>query len=166
MNVYSTQLCFHPLNHNHDTKEAFMCHSVPVSLCALFISLQRSIRHSNATKQTDSQMQHAARPCSFLSTIFLTPNSIKNFPIPISIQIHAWNIAKAAIIMTKIGKEFRVMKLGCGWYAMDPIHDNFLSCWQLHMLIIGQHDKMLRDLRKQLRKDRAICYINGDSGQW
>jgi len=27
---------FHPLDHNHDTKESFMCHSVPVLLHAHF----------------------------------------------------------------------------------------------------------------------------------
>jgi len=27
-------LMFHSLNHNHDTKKSFMCHSVPVSVCA------------------------------------------------------------------------------------------------------------------------------------
>jgi len=30
---------------------------------------------------------------------------------------------------------------------MGPTQDNFLSWWQLHMLIIGQPDKMHRDLR-------------------
>jgi len=30
---------------------------------------------------------------------------------------------------------------------MDPTQDNFLSWWQLRMLIIGQPDKMHRDLR-------------------
>ena len=30
---------------------------------------------------------------------------------------------------------------------MGPTQDNFLSWWQLRMLIIGQHDKMHRDLR-------------------
>jgi len=30
---------------------------------------------------------------------------------------------------------------------MGPTQDNFLSWWQLCMLIIGQPDKMLRDLR-------------------
>jgi len=29
-------LMFHPLNHNHDTKEAFKCHVVSVFLCARF----------------------------------------------------------------------------------------------------------------------------------
>jgi len=36
-------------------KVAFMCHSVPVSLCALFKPLQHSIRFSNAMKQIASQ---------------------------------------------------------------------------------------------------------------
>ena len=30
---------------------------------------------------------------------------------------------------------------------MGPTQDNFLSWWQLRMLIIGQPDKMHRDLR-------------------
>ena len=30
---------------------------------------------------------------------------------------------------------------------MGPIHNNFISWRQLHTLIIGQPDKMLRDLR-------------------
>jgi len=30
---------------------------------------------------------------------------------------------------------------------MGPIHDNFISWRKLHMLITGQHDKMLRDVR-------------------
>jgi hypothetical protein len=42
-------LMFHPLNRNHDTKEAVMCHSVPVSLCARFNPLQYLIRYRNAT---------------------------------------------------------------------------------------------------------------------
>jgi len=30
---------------------------------------------------------------------------------------------------------------------MGPIHDNFISWWQLRILITGQPDKMLTDLR-------------------
>ena len=30
---------------------------------------------------------------------------------------------------------------------MSPTQDNFLFWWQLHMLITGQPDKMLRELR-------------------
>jgi hypothetical protein len=36
LNIYSSCLCFHPLNHNHDKKEAFMCHPVTVFLHAHF----------------------------------------------------------------------------------------------------------------------------------
>jgi hypothetical protein len=50
LNIYSSNLCFHPSNHNHDTKEAFMCHSVPVYLCDLFNPFQHSIHYSNANK--------------------------------------------------------------------------------------------------------------------
>ena len=50
------------------------------------------------------------RPCNFVFTMFLTPKSIKNLPIPTLIQIHAWNIDKAAIIMTQISTKFEVMK--------------------------------------------------------
>ena len=32
---------------------------------------------------------------------------------------------------------------------MGPIQDNFLPWWQLRMLIIGQPDAMLRDLRNR-----------------
>jgi len=32
---------------------------------------------------------------------------------------------------------------------MGPTQDNFLSWWQLRMLIIGQTDKMHRDLRNR-----------------
>jgi hypothetical protein len=37
-------LMFHPLNHNHNTKEAVMCHSVTVFLHACFNPLKYSIR--------------------------------------------------------------------------------------------------------------------------
>ena len=39
LNIYSPPLCFHPLNHNHDTKEYFMCYLVTGSLCVLFHSI-------------------------------------------------------------------------------------------------------------------------------
>ena len=32
---------------------------------------------------------------------------------------------------------------------MGPTQDNFLSWWQIRMLIIGQHDKMHRDLNSK-----------------
>jgi len=34
---------------------------------------------------------------------------------------------------------------------MGPVHNNFISWWQLHILIIGQPHKMLRDLRNSKR---------------
>jgi len=110
--IYSSHLCFHPSNHNHDTKETFMCHAVPVSLCALFHPLQHSIRYSNAMKQTASQPDTSMFPTHviFVSRMFLTPKSIKNFPISTPTQINAWNIAKAAIIIRQIGKKFGVTK--------------------------------------------------------
>jgi hypothetical protein len=55
LNIYSSRLCFQPFNHNLDTEETFMSHSVPVSLCALFTPLQHSIHYSNATKHTASR---------------------------------------------------------------------------------------------------------------
>ena len=40
LNIYSSCLCFHPLNHNHDIKGAPICHLVPVFLRARFNPLQ------------------------------------------------------------------------------------------------------------------------------
>jgi hypothetical protein len=78
--------------------------------------------------------------------IFLKPRSIKNLSIPTPTQINARNFAKATIIIRQIDKKAGVIKLVCGRYAMSPIH-NFISWWQLRMLIIGQPHKMLRDQR-------------------
>ena len=36
LNIYSSCICFHPLNHNYFIKEAFMCHSVPLLQHARF----------------------------------------------------------------------------------------------------------------------------------
>jgi hypothetical protein len=36
LNIYSSYFKFHALNHNQDRKDAVMCHSFPVSLCARF----------------------------------------------------------------------------------------------------------------------------------
>jgi hypothetical protein len=49
--------------------------------------------------------------------------------------------------MTQIGNMFVGMKPSMWWYSIGPTEDNFISLLQLHMLIIGQPDKMLRDLR-------------------
>jgi hypothetical protein len=34
---------------------------------------------------------------------------------------------------------------------MGPIHNNFKSWWQSHIIIIGQPDKMFRDVRNSKR---------------
>ena len=52
---------FHPLNHSHVTKDASMCHSDPVSLCAPFNPLYYSVRYTNTTQQEASQV----RTCTF-----------------------------------------------------------------------------------------------------
>ena len=66
LNIYSSHLCFHTFNHNHDTKEFFMSHSVPVSLCALFTPLQHSIHYSNAMKDSQpAKHKNPPRPCNF-----------------------------------------------------------------------------------------------------
>ena len=36
---------------------------------------------------------------------------IRHFPLTTQIQIHAWNIAEASIIIRETGKKFGVMKL-------------------------------------------------------
>jgi len=76
--IYSSRLCFHPLNHNHDTKEALMCHSVPVFLRAHFNPLQFSIRYRDSTTRYDSQTQahiHVTpKPWQMLRTTLPTPN--------------------------------------------------------------------------------------------
>jgi len=51
---------------------------------------------------------------------------------------------------------------------MGPAQDNFLSWWQLCVLIIGQRDKMLRDLRNitgstQLSAKSMWILISGDN---
>ena len=41
---------------------------------------------------------------------------------------------------------------------MGPIHDDFISWWQLRMLIIGQPDKMLADLQNS-KRSRALSAV-------
>jgi len=57
-------------------------------------------------------------------------------PTPISTQTHVRNIDNVAIFITQLGKKFGVMKLSM-WmiYVLGPIHDNFISWWQVCMLI-------------------------------
>jgi len=47
---------------------------------------------------------------------------------------------------------------------MSPVHNNFISWWQLHIFIIGQPHKMLRYL-KIVKEAESYLYINGDFGQ-
>jgi hypothetical protein len=55
LNSYISCISFIHSNNNYGTKESFMCHSVPVSLCALINPLHDSIRYCNAMKQTPNQ---------------------------------------------------------------------------------------------------------------
>jgi hypothetical protein len=80
LNIYSSCLCVHPLYHNHDTKEAFMCHSVPVSLCALSSPLQNSNLYSNTTKYSQPDWSMLPDHLTFVSKMLLTRKSIANRP--------------------------------------------------------------------------------------
>ena len=51
LNIYLSCISLLPLNHSHDTKQSFMCQSVPVSLCPLINPLQHSICYCNSMKQ-------------------------------------------------------------------------------------------------------------------
>jgi len=48
---------------------------------------------------------------------------------------------------------------------MGTIQDNFLSWWQQCLLIIGQPDTMLRDLRNSKGR-RELSAVLMESGQW
>ena len=130
MYIYSSHLCFHPWNHNHNTKDVFMGQSVPVSLCALFNPLEHSIRYSNAMKQSVSQPETGILPnhVIFVSKMFLTPKTIKNLPIPTPTQIIAWNIVKAAMIIRQIGQKFGVTKPSM-WMICHRSSSKQLQIW-------------------------------------
>jgi Co/Zn/Cd efflux system component len=102
----------------------------------------------------------------FVSKMFLTPQSIKNLPIPTPTQINALNIAKAAITITQIGKKLGVIKPSM-WMICHRS-----SSQKLHILVVTTYinnrtaSQNAQRSKKQLTKQRAICYINGDSGQW
>jgi len=115
-----------------------------------FLYVQFSIHYSIQSvivvqwnRQTDRQSDISMFPYKviFVSKMFLTPKSIKNSPISTSTQINAWNIAKAAIIIRKIGKKFGVIKLGmcmmcCGFNSqqirilMVTTYVNNRTAWQ------------------------------------
>jgi len=74
-------------------------------------SLHYSIQSAIVMQQNKlARCQHVTSQCNFVSKMFLTPKSIKNLPIPTLVQIHAWNIDKAAIIIQEVGKKYGVMK--------------------------------------------------------
>jgi hypothetical protein len=61
--VYLSRLRFHPLNHNHDTKYEFMCHSVPVFLRARFNPQQYAMPYKGATKPADYHTLVCTQTC-------------------------------------------------------------------------------------------------------
>ena len=89
----------------------FLC-VIQFQLLYVHFSLHYSIQTATVMQWNKqlARCQHVTRPCNFLSKMFLTPKWIKNFPIPTLVQIHAWNIDKAALIMTQVGKKYGVMK--------------------------------------------------------
>jgi hypothetical protein len=62
---YSSRLCFHPSQHNHDRKDAFMCHSVPVFLRVCFNPRPYAMSYSDATKRAASQTLACTLTCIF-----------------------------------------------------------------------------------------------------
>ena len=66
LKIYSSRLCFHPSNHNHDTKDAFMCHSLPVSLHVCFNPRPyAAMSYKDATKRASSQTLACTLTCIF-----------------------------------------------------------------------------------------------------
>jgi len=80
-------------------------------------------------------------------------------PTPISTQTHVRNIDNVAIFITQLGKKFGVMKLSM-WmiYVLGPIHDNFISWWQVCMLI-WHPDKIFRNPRNN-KRSRELSIIS------
>ena len=118
-------------------------------------------------RQTDSLTDTRMFPdhVLFVSKMFLTPTSIKNLPITTLTQIIAWNIAEAAIIITQIGNKFGVIKprMWIIWHGSNS--------QQLQILVATTHVhrtawQNVQRCKKQKTRQRAICYINGDSDQW
>ena len=70
LNIYSSFLCFHPWNHNHDTKEALMCHSFPVFLRARFNPIQffNPLQGRNHTISLPDASMHPSNAFSPLRT--------------------------------------------------------------------------------------------------
>jgi hypothetical protein len=67
----------------------FLCHSVPVSLCAHVKPLQNSNSYRNETKHP-ARRQHAPRPSNLVSKTFVTRKSITNIYCTV---LHHFSIA-------------------------------------------------------------------------
>ena len=91
---------------------------------------------------------------------------IRHFPIPTYIQIHACNIAKAAIIIRLIGKKFEVMKPSI-WMICHGSNSRQLHIFVVTTIVNNRtEDKMLTDLRnsKGSRELSAVWMENPISG--
>jgi len=70
-----------------------------------FLYVQFSLHYSKQSatvmqwKRQPAKHKHPPRPCNLCVEMFLTTTSFKNLSIHTPTQIHAWNIAKAAIII-------------------------------------------------------------------
>jgi len=90
---------------------------------------------------------------------------IRHHPITTHTQIHAWNTAKASIIIRHIRKKCGVMKPSI-WMI------NHKSNSQLPILVATTYgDNMtawhiLHRPEKQYRKHIDICCVNGEYGRW
>ena len=80
LNIYSSQLCFHPLNHNHVTKEASVCHSVQVFLHARLIYDSMQCVTGAQPNDQSARRWNAHKHIFFASKMFVTPKSITNRP--------------------------------------------------------------------------------------
>ena len=111
LNIYSSCLCFiHYITIMIQKKILcviqFQCFYMPVST---HYNIQ-SITGTQCNRQT-ARCKHAPRTCTFSSKNVFIYMSRKNLPIHSPMQTHAWNIEKASIFMTQLGKKFGVTKL-------------------------------------------------------
>ena len=74
--IFIHHASFHPLHHNHDTKDAFMCYLVPLFLPVRFNSLQYTMRYRDTTKRAASPALPCTQTHIFVSKMFLTRKSI------------------------------------------------------------------------------------------
>ena len=86
LNVYSSRICFHPLNHNHVTKEASVCHSIPVFLHAHLI-------HDSMQCPAGTQPNHQPAICQNASKcIFHVKNVLYKQVLSCAIH-HTFNVS-------------------------------------------------------------------------